>query len=288
MASQNFSAVVPSASRFPDGAPLCALSLTRAPLPDAVHISGSKQAYSGSELHNSDWYTATFLPKMENYKKGPLVWSSGKIKTAAEQESRLNAIVDGKIYDLTDYFYTVGRRALRAHWWEHTTDPRDPLQINLLNDDTYKFLDEDLSALWQAQPGTDITSSVKDLNMDPTTHNTNMDCIKTLFAQGETDFRLTPRCQVQPNMLLAFSVLLMVTILAKFLAALQFGSKRMPELRDKFVICELTARWRRFGSALTPSPAQAKCRATPKGKSRYARPSTHWQRSRTTISASYS
>lgn len=48
---------------------------------------------------------------MENYKKGPLVWSSGKIKTAAEQESRLNAIVDGKIYDLTDYFYTVRRRA---------------------------------------------------------------------------------------------------------------------------------------------------------------------------------
>lgn len=110
-------------------------------------------------------------------------------------------------------------------------------QINLLNDDTYEFLDTDLAALWQAQPGTDITSAIKDLNMDETTYNTNMDCIKTLFAQGETDFRLTPRCQVQPNMLLAFSILLMVTILAKFLAALQFGSKRMPELRDKFVIC---------------------------------------------------
>ncbi|ORY88598.1 chitin synthase-domain-containing protein [Leucosporidium creatinivorum] len=183
----------------------------------AVHTSGSAQTYTGSELHNDDWYTATFLPKMDNYKKGPLVWSNGKIKTEAESNSRLNAIVDGKIYDLTDYFYT----------------------IDLLNDDTYKFLDTDLAALWQAQPGTDITSAIKDLNMDESTYNTNMDCIKTLFAQGETDFRLTPRCQVQPNMLLAFSILLMVTILAKFLAALQFGSKRMPELRDKFVICQV-------------------------------------------------
>lgn len=79
----------------------------------AVHTSGSAQTYTGSELHNDDWYTATFLPKMENYKKGPLVWSNGKLKTEAESNSRLNAIVDGKVYDLTDYFYTVGH-SLRA------------------------------------------------------------------------------------------------------------------------------------------------------------------------------
>lgn len=35
------------------------------------------------------------------------MWSNGKIKTEAESNSRLNAIVDGKVYDLTDYFYTV-------------------------------------------------------------------------------------------------------------------------------------------------------------------------------------
>lgn len=66
---------------------------------------------------------------------------------------------------------------------------------------------------------------------------TNMACIKTLFYLGDTDFRLTPRCQVQPYLLLTFSIILVAVILSKFLAALQLGSKRSPELRDKFVIC---------------------------------------------------
>lgn len=62
--------------------------------------------------------------------------------------------------------------------------------------------------------------------------------MKTLFYVGETDFRLTPKCQIQPYLLLTFSIILVTTILAKFLAALQFGSKRTPEMRDKFVICK--------------------------------------------------
>lgn len=82
-----------------------------------------------------------------------------------------------------------------------------------------------------------MTSAIKDLNLDYDTLTTNMACIETLFYVGETDFRETARCQVQPDLLLAFAVLIMATIAAKFLAALQFGSKRMPEQRDKFVIC---------------------------------------------------
>ncbi|GAA5850842.1 hypothetical protein JCM8547_009103 [Rhodosporidiobolus lusitaniae] len=183
----------------------------------AVHTSGSQQQYTTSELHNDDWYTAQFLPRMAKYHKGPLVWSKSKVKKEADEAGRQWGIVNGSVYDLTDYFYTA----------------------ELLNDDSYYFLDTNLANLWEAQPGTDLTSAIKDLGMDYDTLQTNMNCITTLFYVGDTDFRQTPRCQVQPNLLLAFSVLIMATIAAKFLAALQFGSKRMPEQRDKFVICQV-------------------------------------------------
>lgn len=74
---------------------------------DAIHYSGTQQPYTGTELNNAQWYFNNFLPTMDQYKKGPLVWTPGAVKKAAEQESRLNAIVGDQIYDLTDYFYTV-------------------------------------------------------------------------------------------------------------------------------------------------------------------------------------
>lgn len=101
----------------------------------------------------------------------------------------------------------------------------------------YAFLDQSLSNLWQQRPGQDITQIVKDLKLDPNVLATNMACIENLFYVGETDFRLTPKCQVQPYLLLSFSIILVTTIFAKFLAALQLSTKRNPELRDKFVIC---------------------------------------------------
>lgn len=79
-----------------------------------------------------------------------------------------------------------------------------------------------------------------------------------MFYMGETDFRKTPRCQVQNTLLLVFSSLLIATIAAKcmwlfsvllgqlsypfiriVLAALQLTGKRSPELLDKFIICQV-------------------------------------------------
>ena len=91
-----------------------------------------------------------------------------------------------------------------------------------------------------------------------------MTCLKNAFYRGEKDFRKSPRCTANNYILLAFSVLIAVTILAKckstvflplllldiflcslpfstltVLAALQLTSKRNPELQDKFVICQI-------------------------------------------------
>ncbi|GAA6010875.1 hypothetical protein JCM11491_004577 [Sporobolomyces phaffii] len=186
-------------------------------VPSAIHTSGSLQSYSGSALHDANWYFDTFLPKMKGYHKGPIVYERSAIKKSADAAGRQWAVVNGSVYDLTDYFYTY----------------------DTLLDSRYQFLDSDLSNLWQAQPGADLTEPIKELGLDPVILQRSMDCITTLFYVGEVDFRKTARCQIQPNLLLAFSILIMLTILAKFLAALQFGSKRMPEMRDKFVICQV-------------------------------------------------
>lgn len=101
----------------------------------------------------------------------------------------------------------------------------------------YKFLSTDLANLWQSSPGADITSAFQALDLNATTMKANFDCISTLFYSGELDFRRSPKCQVQPYLLLAFSIIICLVMLSKFLASLQLSSKRMPELRDKFVIC---------------------------------------------------
>ncbi|KAL8293707.1 hypothetical protein RQP46_000408 [Phenoliferia psychrophenolica] len=197
-----------------------ALSFTNftADVTTAVHTSGSLQTNTESALYQDDWYTTNFLPKMEGYYKGPLVISPKHLKSEADEAGRLWATYKNKVYDLTDYFNTITTYSTNT---------------------AYVFLNSDLSSLFQAQPGTDITSAVKDLNLDADTLATNMACIETLFYAGEPDFRLTFRCELQPNLLLAFTAIICLTILVKFIAALQLGSKKNPELRDKFVICQV-------------------------------------------------
>ncbi|KAM0752541.1 glycosyltransferase family 2 protein [Meredithblackwellia eburnea MCA 4105] len=189
-----------------------------ADVPTAIHTSGSQQASTGSELYNNDWYTSIFLPKMQNYYKGPLVVAPKKLKSEADSAGRYWATYQGKIYDLTDYFNTIDIYSTNS---------------------AYQFLNSDLANLFQAQAGTDITSAVKELNLDDSTLETQMSCISTLFYSGEPDFRLSARCQLQPNLLLAFTCIICATIASKFLAALQLGSKKNPEMRDKFVICQV-------------------------------------------------
>ena len=51
--------------------------------PTAIHKSGGNQATPGTALDNSNWYTATFLPKMQEYRKGSLVWDPNVIYSQA-------------------------------------------------------------------------------------------------------------------------------------------------------------------------------------------------------------
>ena len=186
--------------------------------PNAIHKSGPiNQPDPKTKLHDIHWYTDRFLPKMREYYKGDLVITKGDVKTQGENDDRNWVIIRDKIYDLTDYFHTK------------TTNN---------NIEMYSFIPSEVEDLIQSNPGGDITSSWK---FDDPKYRNSLTCMENAFYNGKTDFRKTPKCQVNNYILLAFTIILCAVILTKFLSALQFGSKRRPAAQDKFVICQVPA-----------------------------------------------
>jgi chitin synthase len=66
-------------------------------------------------------------------------------------------------------------------------------------------------------------------------------CLDNLFYIADVDTRSSARCKFAEYLVLAVSILLVTVIGFKFFAALQFGTKNMPENLDKFVMCQIPA-----------------------------------------------
>ncbi|KAF2222812.1 chitin synthase, class VI [Elsinoe ampelina] len=187
--------------------------------PQGEHVSGSRNTDPRSKLSSLTWYEDTFLPSMAEMYKGDLVVDTKDVQTDGRQNQHMWVIIDNNIYDLTDYFYTK------------------KLMNNLAQ---YSFFGDDVEALFQSNAGQDVTEQWR--TIANSTFRTNaMACMQNAFYAGKTDFRDTPRCQVNNYILLAFTIILCAVILIKFLAALQLGSKRRPAMQDKFVICQVPA-----------------------------------------------
>ena len=185
--------------------------------PDALHTSGpTYQPLTTTKLHDINWYTNTFLPNIQEYYKGDLVTTKASVNSQGQNEGRQWVIINSKIYDFTDYFNTV------------TIEDGYPI---------YTFFPSEVTDLVQSNPGLDIT----DQWQDTANFSNSLNCMNNVFYKGKTDFRDTPRCQVNNYILLAFTIVLCTVILVKFLAALQLGSKRRPATQDKFVICQVPA-----------------------------------------------
>jgi chitin synthase len=193
--------------------------------PEGVHTSGPLSPYTSSKLHSIDWYGSVFLPRIKEYYKGDLVTKKKTITSQGQNENHYWFILHGKIYDLTDYYYTLG------------------VYDNLAS---YVFIDTTLSTIIQENPGLDITSKWETnfANSNATQQTkilNNLNCLNNAFYVGIPDFRDSVKCQINNYILLVFTILLCAVILVKFLAALQFGSKRRPTPQDKFVICQVPA-----------------------------------------------
>lgn len=192
-------------------------------VPSAVHTSSHQQPVTSSALHEDRWYYDDFLPFMKPYYKGPLVFTRGNVTSQAKDTTNGKqwAVYKNGIYDLSDYFSTIEQ---------------------LPGYDAYEYLGSPVADLFQSRPGQDITSAIDNLSEDRingTYKADTLDCIQTLFYVGQLDPGETPRCLTQPYLLLAFSAILIAVMLIKFLSALQFGSRRLPESRDKFIILQV-------------------------------------------------
>lgn len=192
----------------------------------AEHISGPKrQPFQDSALYDINWYGSKFLPKIKEYYKGDLVVKKSKVESDGQDNQHMWFILKGKIYDLTNYYYTAD------------------LKGNLAS---YVFLDDKVSTLIKANPGMDISTQWDKMydaanSTEQTIISNNLNCFNNVFFAGIPDFRDSVRCQINNYILLAFTIILCAVILVKFLAALQFGSKRRPQPQDKFVICQVPA-----------------------------------------------
>lgn len=194
-------------------------------MPQAIHVSGELQTNNNTKLKDERWYWDTLQPKLKKYYKGYYVHDRKDLVQAANDDTtKFWGTYKNKVYDISDYVKTNDIYATGSGY-----------EIK------YDFLNSDLVNIFQTSSGQDLTKQIDDL-IESWNHETvdlHFKCLDNAFYLGQVDFRKTARCTVQNYLLLSFSILLMSTILVKFLAALQLGSKRQPELLDKFVICQV-------------------------------------------------
>lgn len=192
----------------------------------ASHASGPYfVADPTSDLYQITWYSKKFLPRMKEYYKGDLAVDQGFVAYDGENNNHYWFILDGKIYDLNNYFYTLDRMSNVA---------------------TYNYIDDTIASLVKTNPGQDLTEKWDKMKTEANSTqqiiiDNNLNCMANTFYVGIPDFRMSARCQVNNYILLAFTIMLCSVIVVKFLAALQFGSKRRPAVQDKFVICQVPA-----------------------------------------------
>nr|ACV03807.1 chitin synthase protein [Monascus ruber] len=185
--------------------------------PQALHNCGPRnQPNPNTALNKITWYQDVFQPKIKEYYKGHLVWTKKTIQNQANNDQRYWVIINDGVYDLTNYFYTLDQ----------------------MNDiDSYNFLPKGVTDLFKDNPGTDITDKWE----NTVEFQNALNCLNNVFYVGKVDFRQGARCTANNWILLAFTVIICIVIVVKFLAALQLGSKRTPVPQDKFVVCLVPA-----------------------------------------------
>lgn len=173
-----------------------------------------------------DWFFEQMIVLKSNYKKGTIGFTPSYVKKLAGKQQAV-AIINGKVYDFTKYL-AGGRRAEVPEGEE-------------LPDVDVDFMHPLVVQLFQGRAGEDITKYWNRLNLSDDVRNRMQRCLNNLFYVGNVDTRRSTRCKFAEYLVLAISIILCSVIGFKFLAALQFGAKNIPENLDKFVICQVPA-----------------------------------------------
>ena len=182
-----------------------------------------------------DWFAQQMTIFRSNYKKGNIGLSKQYIaETLVPQNDRTVAILDGRVYDLTEY-------VSGGYQYREKEDGTDDGVTGSDREEALQFMDDNVVQLFQRQKGTDVTRLWEQLNIDGDVKRRMKTCLDNIFYLGDLDTRNSVRCKFAEYLVLAISALLASIIAFKFFAALQFGSKPMPENLDKFIMCQIPA-----------------------------------------------
>ncbi|KAI1501023.1 class V chitin synthase [Biscogniauxia marginata] len=207
----------------------------------STNITGAANVINSQDLnahyHDFRYFTSKpqpdwFYEKMEelrsNWKKGNIGYSAQYVSTLGGKQNQI-AILNGRVYDMTKY--VIGGRHVQTP--EGVDPPTDP--------DVSNFMSDDVVDLFTKRAGTDVTKLWDALAMDSGMRQRMQLCLDNLFYVGDVDTRNSVRCQFANYLILAVSIILISIIGFKFLAALQFGGKNVPENLDKFIMCQIPA-----------------------------------------------
>lgn len=178
-----------------------------------------------------NWYYQQTETLKGGFRKGAMGYSSQYVKTLStrSKDARKVAIIGSRVYDMTEYMR--GDRSLRAKDGE-----KPPSDLSLT-----EFMEPDVIRLFEIRSGQDITDLWEKLSLSNTRKSRMMTCLNNLFYVGDVDTRRSARCLFAEYLVLAVSILLACIIGFKFFAALQFGTKNVPENIDNFVMCQIPA-----------------------------------------------
>ncbi|KAJ5792443.1 Chitin synthase 8 [Penicillium pulvis] len=179
--------------------------------------------------YRPDWYYEQMIMLRASYKKGYVGYTAAYIKDLADNDDKQIVSIDGKIYDMT--YYMAGPRV-----------PRFPEGKNKSTSDiNTDYMSPLITSLVQEKSGSDVSKYWHDLPFTTEMRDRMQLCMDNLFFVGHLDTRNSPKCQFARYFILAISILICSVIVFKFLAALQFGKKNLPENLDKFIICQVPA-----------------------------------------------
>ncbi|KAI0478644.1 glycosyltransferase family 2 protein [Xylariaceae sp. FL0804] len=174
------------------------------------------------------WFYESMQTLKSSWKKGTIGYSPQYVKKLGKEQNQI-AMLNSRVYDMTTY--NLGGRQLKVP--NGTALPDDP--------DVANFMDDLVVDLFTQKAGHDVTKLWNALDMDDTLRANMQLCLDNLFYVGDVDTRNSVRCQFADYLILAVSIILVTIIGFKFVAALQFGGKNIPENLDKFVICQIPA-----------------------------------------------
>ncbi|KAI9714247.1 MAG: hypothetical protein M1828_001178 [Chrysothrix sp. TS-e1954] len=176
------------------------------------------------------WFTEQMLYLSKDYWKGNVAYAPDYLSSLVSKEHDYIAHIHGRVYDLSSYI-------------NGGAQPQYPpgYKGSNVSIEATQYMDQSTVDLFQQNPGKDITQLWEALPLDAGLRANMQICLDNLFYAGAVDTRNSTQCLFARYILLAISILLVSVIGFKFFAALQFGSKTLPENLDKFVICTVPA-----------------------------------------------